>query len=154
VRQGEEKMNLPATVKMLKIAPFVVLSLAFVNLDLLGADVLAQQNRSTQADPKADGSYLYGESPQPNQISKKYVVFQRQKGKVVGAVYSPHSEFSCFTGSQTNNTLDVKSVAVGEPKSGAVKINLSKLHQINSISTNEQHILSMCKQATVALTNR
>lgn len=149
-------MNPPATVnwKKPKITSFVVATLAFVSFDLLATDVLAQQSQPIQASPKADGSYLYGETPQPNQVSKGYVVFQRQKGKVVGAIYSPNSEFSCFTGSKKNNTLDVKSVGAGELKTGTAKINLSRLHQIKSLSANEQRIISVCKQETVAPDNR
>jgi hypothetical protein len=149
-------MNPPATVnwKKPKITSFVVATLAFVSFDLLATDVLAQQSQSIQTGSKGDGSYLYGETPQPNQVSKGYVVFQIQKGKVVGAIYSPNSEFSCFTGSQKNNTLDVKSVEAGESKIGTSKINLSRLHQIKSISANEQRIISVCQQETVALNNR
>jgi hypothetical protein len=73
--------------------------------------------------------------------------FQRQKEKVVGAIYSPNSEFSCFTGSQTNNTLDVKSVETGELHKRTAKINLSSLHQIKALSATEQRIISACKQA-------
>ncbi len=142
-------MHPPATVngKLLKIASLVVGTLAFVSLEIPQTRLQAQPNQSISAVPKADGSYLYGETPQPNQLTKAYVVFQRQKGKVVGAIYSPNSEFSCFTGSQTNNTLDVKSVETGELHKRVAKINLSSLHQIKAFSATEQRIISACKQA-------
>lgn len=142
-------MNPPATVhgKMPKIEAFVLLTLAFVSFEVSGAGVRAQPNRLIKSVSKADGTYLYGETALPNQITKSYVVFQRQQGKVVGALYSPNSHFDCFTGSLINNTLDVKSVAVGESKMTNMKINLSNLHQIKPISGNDQRILSACKQA-------
>jgi hypothetical protein len=142
-------MHPPATVnwKLLKIASLVVGTLGFLSLEIPQTRLQAQPNQSISAVPKADGSYLYGETPQPNQLTKAYVVFQRQKGKVVGAIYSPNSEFSCFTGSQTNNTLDVKSVETGELHKRTAKINLSSLHQIKALSATEQRIISACKQA-------
>lgn len=141
-------MNPPATVsgKLQKITAFVLLTVAFVGWEVPVAGQ-AQASRSTSASEQASGTFLYGETPQPNQMSKAYVVFQRQKGKVVGAIYAPNSEFECFTGSQKNNTLDVKSVSAPEPQIEAAKISLSKLHKIKTVSANEQRILSVCKQA-------
>jgi len=158
-------VNPPATMKkMLTIAPFVLGAIAFVSVELPQSAVLGQQNQSTSArpkaaqpkvaQPKADGLYLYGEAPQPKQMSKGYVVFERQQGKVVGAMYFPNSEYECFTGSQKSNTLDVKSVGVGEPQVAETKINLSNLHQIKSISADEQSLISACKQETASPTNK
>ncbi len=158
-------MNPPVTMKkMLMTAPFVLGAIAFVSFELPQSAVLGQQNQPTSAqpkaaepkvaEPKADGLYLYGEAPQPKQVSKGYVVFQRQQGKVVGATYFPNSEFECFTGSEKNNTLDVKSMGVGEPQIAATKINLSSLHQIKSISADEQRLISVCKQEAASATNK
>lgn len=153
-------MNPPATMKkLLMTAPFVLGAIAFVSFDLPQSAVLGQQNQSTSAQPKvaqpkADGLFLYGEAPQPKQTGKGYVVFQRQQGKVVGATYFPNSEFECFTGSEKNNTLDVKSVGVGEPQIAATKINLSNLHQIKSISADEERLISVCKQETASPINK
>ena len=144
-------MNPLATVngKLPKLTAFVILTLTFLGVEIPTAAVQAQPNRSLSAFPKGDGLYLYGEIPQPNQIGKEYVVFQRQKGTVVGAVYSPNSEFSCFRGSQTNNSLEVKSIGSDDHQVGAAKINLSSLYPIKSLSANEQHLISTCKQVTL-----
>lgn len=141
-------MNLPATVskKLPLTARLVLLGLAFVAQNVPAVS-LAQPSRSTPASSQGEGIYLYGETPQSNQMNKAYVVFQRQNEGVVGAIYSPNSEFDCFTGSQNNKTLNVKSASTGESLLGAAKINLSKLHQIKTVSANEQRILSACKQA-------
>jgi hypothetical protein len=146
--QGEASMNPPTTVsgKLPKIAAFVLVTLSFVGWEVPVVGQL-QPSGSTPARSTADGIYLYGETPQPNQITKAYVVFQHQKGKVIGAIYSPNSEFDCFTGSQKNNTLDVKSVNASQAKIETAKINLSKLHQVKTVSANEQRIVSLCQQA-------
>jgi hypothetical protein len=141
-------MNSPATVsgKLSLTAAFTLLTLAFVGGET-PAIGQTQPSQSNPASEQASGTYLYGETPQPNLWSKAYVVFQRQNGKVVGAIYSPNSEFDCFAGSQNNKTLSVKSVSTDKPQISAAQINLSKLHQIKTVSANEQRILSVCKQA-------
>ncbi len=48
--------------------------------------------------PQKDGIYLYGQSPQPQQIGQEYIVIEVNKGRAVGAFYLPHSEFNCFNG--------------------------------------------------------
>ncbi len=148
-------MNPPATVnwKLSKIAAFVVLTLACLRLEIPAQAGSAQPSMPVKSGSLADGTYLYGETPQPNQVRNGYMVFQRQQGKVVGAFYYPSSEFKCFTGFLTNNTLNVKAASSGKPKIGDVKIKLSDLHQIQPVSANDKRILSVCKQATVALAN-
>lgn len=54
-----------------------------------------------------DGTYLYGQSSQAQQIGKEYVVFEARQGKVIGAMYLPSSEYSCFYG-----TLDSKQLSL------------------------------------------
>ena len=48
--------------------------------------------------PQKDGVYLYGQSPEPQQIGQEYIVIEVSKGKAVGAFYLPSSEFNCFNG--------------------------------------------------------
>lgn len=148
-------MNPPATVnwKFSKTGAFVVLILACLGLEIPAQAGSAQPNMSVKSASLADGTYLYGETPQPNQVRNGYMVFQRQHRKVVGAFYYPSSEFKCFTGFLTNNTINVNSAESGKTKIGDVKIKLSDLHQIQPVSANDQRILSVCKQETVALAN-
>ena len=54
-----------------------------------------------------DGTYLYGQSSQAQQVGKEYVVFEARQGKVIGAMYLPSSEYSCFYG-----TLDSKQLSL------------------------------------------
>lgn len=134
-------MNSIATVskKLPLTTTFVVLTLAFVSQEF-------PATAQTQPSQLTSATYLYEETPQPNQFSKTYVVFQHQNGKVVGAIYSPNSEFDCFIGSQNNKILNLKSVTSGESVVGAAQINLSKLHPIKTVSVNDQRMLSACKQ--------
>lgn len=95
---------------------------------------------------------VYGETPQPNQIRQNYLVFALHNGKVVGAFYTPRSEFTCFTSQATNQSLAVEPLASNGAKAGKVQVKLSNLHLIQP-SSNDQRILSVCKQ-TVALANK
>jgi hypothetical protein len=65
----------------------------------------------------ADGTYLYGQSPVADELGQEYVVFQVKEDRVVGAVYLPQSEFSCFSG-----TIDAKqmNLSVRDPYDSSV----------------------------------
>ncbi len=86
-----------------------------------GARSVAKLNRPTQSVRKApvaqlpalnrsipDGTYLYGQSSEPQQIGKEYLVFEARQGNVVGAVYMPGSEYSCFKGTLASNQMSLK----------------------------------------------
>lgn len=107
-------MNPPATVirQSSQKVVSVAITLAIFSLGFSGTAVKAQTIRSRGTVPQTDGTYLYGQTSQANQMSKGYVVFQRQKGKVVGAIYSPHSEFNCFTGSSTRDSFSTAVVRI------------------------------------------
>lgn len=59
--------------------------------------VLISQTLSSNTSIR-DGTYLYGQSSKPNQIGKEYIVFKAHQSEVVGALYLPQSEYSCFYG--------------------------------------------------------
>lgn len=111
----------------------------------------AQQNRLMSPNSLEDGTYLYGEVPQPNQIGKGYTLFKHYQGTVVGALYYPRSEFDCFKGVLTENTLDIKSVGAYDSAVVALEINLTDLYSIQQISPNDQRLLAACQQTTAAL---
>lgn len=54
-----------------------------------------------------DGTYLYGQSSEPQQNGKEYLVFQANQGKVVGAMYLPNSEYSCFHGTLDSRQMNL-----------------------------------------------
>ncbi|MBD2113720.1 MULTISPECIES: hypothetical protein [Cyanophyceae] len=121
-------------------------------LGLIGTVVWEQEARAQQNSPSKlsdslpDGVYLYSDVPQPDQIQHTYIVFEKEQGKVVGALYTPQSEFACFTGEQEGNQLEVKAVPSEASQSFEATAKLSELHRIDSYSTNDQRILSICKQ--------
>jgi hypothetical protein len=117
--------------------------------------------------PKKDGIYLYGQSPQPDQIGQGYVLFKKQQGRLVGALYMPNSEFSCFQGKlDTSGELAMTVTATpdagispevatastlpkfseDEPMSYAYSLALQDYHPINRISPSDRRILQMCSQ--------
>ncbi|WP_341526044.1 hypothetical protein WKK05_26250 [Nostoc sp. UHCC 0302] len=121
--------------------------------------------------PAKDGIYLYGQSPKPNQIGQGYIIFQKQQGKVSGAMYMPHSEFSCFQGTldqsgelamTVNGSPDeggsnqvatanrLPTVADDESSSYAYSVALQDYHQLNSISASDRRILQMCNPSATA----
>ena len=54
-----------------------------------------------------DGTYLYGQSSEPEQVGQEYIVFEARQGKVIGAMYLPSSEYSCFYGTLDSRQMDV-----------------------------------------------
>lgn len=118
--------------------------------------------------PKQDGVYLYGQSPQPNQVGQGYIVFQKRQNQVMGALYMPSSEFSCFQGNiESSGELAMTVTAPGEgglaevatantlpkldadePMTYAYSVALQDYHKLNSVSEGDRQILQMCNQAS------
>ena len=100
--------------------------------------------------PLADGTYLYGDAPQANQVGQGYVVFIKQGQTVTGAFHYPQSEFSCFTGTVSNQSLEVLSLGLPHENAIEVEVPLAQMHQIQTLGSNEQDSLSMCQQEVAA----
>ncbi|BCL36549.1 hypothetical protein [Nostoc sp. MS1] len=118
--------------------------------------------------PVNDGIYLFGQSPKPNQVGQGYVLFHKQQGKLVGALYMPNSEFSCFQGTidksgelamtvtgtpdagaspEVATTSTIPQLSDDEPMSYAYTVTLQDYHPINTISANDRRILQMCRNS-------
>lgn len=97
-----------------------------------------------------DGIYLYGDTPTPHQISHSYVVFEHRDGEVVGAFYSPRSEFSCFAGEMQGTQLDIEVTVNGEPRPIEADTSLIGLHPVRTVSAIDRQILSACQQSEIA----
>ncbi|NEO72937.1 MAG: hypothetical protein F6K52_26585 [Moorea sp. SIO3H5] len=65
------------------------------------------QATSPNASMPDDGIYFYGESSQPGEIGKEYLVFEANQGNVLGAVYMPQSEYSCFYGTVDSKQMNL-----------------------------------------------
>ncbi len=118
--------------------------------------------QSSKPSPFKDGIYLYGQSPKPEQIGQEYLVFKVDAGKVTGAFYMPRSEYSCFSGQVTANSL---SLMVRDPYDNTVSpyaialnpsdpvasknpnvgtMNLDGYHAIGKLSANDHRMLNDC----------
>ena len=109
-----------------------------------------------------DGTYLYGQSPQREQLGQEYLVFTVNAGKVTGAFYQPRSEYSCFSGELTANQLSlsirdpydnsVSPYAIAlkpqEPVAGNAQnlgnMTLDGYYSLGKLSANDQRILKDC----------
>ncbi|NJO40196.1 MAG: hypothetical protein HC769_12585 [Cyanobacteria bacterium CRU_2_1] len=113
--------------------------------------------------PLANGTYLYGQTPERDQLGAAYMVFEVNQGQVVGAFYMPRSSFDCFYGTVEANqlaltivdsyeqTIHSYSVAL-EPTdsvatlgSEATPVGLEGFHSIDGLTENDQRILSTCQ---------
>jgi len=122
--------------------------------------------------PTKDGIYLYGQSPRPNQLGQGYVLFQKQQNKVIGALYMPNSEFSCFQGTldrsgelamtvnsspdeggltQVATSNGIPRINGDEPITYAYSVALQDYHRLKSISVNDRRILQMCNQSSTGI---
>ncbi|MEQ9670442.1 hypothetical protein [Coleofasciculus sp. G2-EDA-02] len=134
-----------------------------------------QSTVSASATLIPDGTYLYGQSSQPDQIGQEYIVFQANKGKLVGALYLPQSEFSCFYGTLESKQMNLQvvnpydqtalahtienqqqtSVAAGsqlnldrtyESLTYPYTVRLDQYQPVGQLSENDQRMLNICRE--------
>ncbi len=109
----------------------------------------------------ANGTYLYGTSRKPDEIGQDYMVFTVRQGEIKGAVYMPHSEFSCFTGTFEDNemrmsitdpydgtrynyAIDLKVPSTASTNVQWADVELDGYYRLDGIGSNEQRILDTC----------
>ncbi|HEY9609472.1 hypothetical protein [Allocoleopsis sp.] len=147
----------PASIRqkwsLLAIAALFPVTLMGVSLQEQTAQA-QQQSSANKSVALPDGVYLYGNSPDPNQLARHYVVFERHKGGVVGAFYSPQSEFTCFAGGMQGTRLEVEALVPEQPKPKEVRAQLANLYPLQRVSANDRRMLSVCKQETITLATR
>jgi hypothetical protein len=121
------------------------------------------------------GTYLYGQTPVAGQLGQEYMVFEVRQGRVVGALYMPSSEFSCFQGTLSNNQMNVTvansydnsafihQIAQGQQDQRLAaaggsnllneinsltyphELELDNYHRISDVSANDQRLLATCQ---------
>jgi hypothetical protein len=143
-------MNLPALNCFKRVFPTVGLVALTAWITTGAEQSQAQSNRSSTN--LADDIHLYGQVAQPDQVSKGYVVFQNIEGEVVGAVYYPRSEFSCFQGNLDGRTLDVQPIAANSEDADRSTAELLDFYKL-PVSENDRRILSQCKREVKAASN-
>jgi hypothetical protein len=140
--------------------------LAGVSTPTVAAEIAQQGQTIQQVGERivSDGIYLYGQSPDPEQIGSAYMIFESQNDRVVGAFYMPHSSFDCFYGSAESNQLALtvidsyeetahpfsvalhQSSDVASSIGGAIApVSLEGFHLIEAISDNDMRILDVCQ---------
>jgi hypothetical protein len=130
---------------------------------LMGCNLLigvaAAEALTVKSSPEQDGMYLYGEANAANQLGKGYFIFQQSGQKIVGAMYYPQSEYTCFTGNRTATNVRLQPFELGnQPTStqslseqDALQISLPQLYKIDQIGVSERQALAACQQEAIAL---
>ena len=109
-----------------------------------------------------NGTYVYGQSPERDQIGQAYLVFEANADTVVGGFYMPSSSFDCFQGevkadrlaltitdSYTAETyaygLPVDTTAPIAAQDPQVPLGLEGFQALAGMSDLDQQILATCK---------
>ncbi|MEM9217308.1 MAG: hypothetical protein AAGD25_23580 [Cyanobacteria bacterium P01_F01_bin.150] len=112
-----------------------------------------------------DGTYLYGEVTEPEQVGVTYMVFDVSGHTIMGAFYMPSSSFDCFQGaiqsrelsltihdsySQETFPYEIALVPDGEAiafdgQFTAPALSIDGFHPIAFFSDNDQRILATCR---------
>jgi hypothetical protein len=110
----------------------------------------------------ADGTYLFGQSPNPGEAGSDYAVFSIKDNQTVGAFYQLNSSFDCFSGEISPSRLSVNivesytqesypyaiAVALDDnltAGSAAGGYTLKGFHQIDTLSALDHQILAVCQ---------
>jgi hypothetical protein len=155
--------SLPAHLFQASLLATAAIGVAFPGISL--AQLAAATSTVSQASPQtvlADGTYLFGQSPNPNEPGSDYAVFSVKNNQTIGAFYQPNSSFDCFSGEISPNRLAVDIVEsytqTSYPYAIAVTTDdtltaggaagaytLKGFHQIDTISSQDQAILAVCQ---------
>ena len=110
----------------------------------------------------ADGNYLFGQSPDRDELGMTYAVLSVKNNQTVGAFYQPRSSFDCFSGEMSPNELSVNIVNSYDqtvyPYEVAVSLDnavvagnatgaytLDGFYRINELSAQDREILATCQ---------
>jgi hypothetical protein len=158
--------------KQIKHAASLALGIGFAiagfNTFPANAEITAAQDVAAaplSSSTLADGTYLYGQSQTAEQVGSAYMVFEVKQGKLLGAFYMPRSSFDCFYGSLEADRMaltvvdsyeqsphpyavalkSVTPVAMAGDETIAAPVSLEGFHRLETLSNNDQRILSTCK---------
>jgi hypothetical protein len=87
---------------------------------------------------------VYGEDEKAEQVGKGYVVFQQLGTKVVGALYYPQSEYSCFVGTRTPSQFNLVTFEANAQNPQELTIPLSTLRTVGEVGASKRQVLSAC----------
>ena len=113
--------------------------------------------------PEQDGIYLYVKS------AEGYIVFQKRQNQIIGALYVPQSEFTCFQGSlaksgklammvrtspgevgtiEVATTSTIPKINENEFTTYPYSVTLEDYHRLSYVSSNDREILQICQQGS------
>ena len=167
------KTALTRVLSSLKQATALIAGLSITTASLVSLSTPSQASPRTmnldkvvaaQASTLPNGTYLYGQADQPDQIGKAYFVFEVRTSKVLGALYMPRSSFDCTYGSFQDNkvaltvidsydktenpfaiALEQNSSVASRENSSLAPVGLEGFQPIGKLSATDQRILQVCK---------
>jgi hypothetical protein len=167
VLKFDQRASLPWRTLVRKFQKPITGMFCAVGLAAVAAALPAQSSEAVDSAERssiADGVYLYGQSAEPNQIGAEYLVFEVNRGVVVGGFYMPNSSFDCFSGTVEADQLALTVVdsyeqtrhpyAVALEASGDVAlagddtiapVGLEGYQRLANLSETDRHILATCK---------
>jgi hypothetical protein len=126
---------------------------------------LAQFNLVSQRS-LPNGTYVFGQSPEADQVGSTYLVFEVSNEQIVGAFYMPSSSFDCFYGEPqveylaltvvnsddrseyTYNVELQRDTNVATVSNSAIApLRLTGYHQLDTVGPNDYRILAACRTA-------
>lgn len=158
-----KSLSIPAQLLQASLLALAAIGVAFpgVSRAQFSSATTAPQTTASQT-VLADGTYLFGQSTNPNEPGSDYAVFSVKDNQTIGAFYQPNSSFDCFSGEISPNRLAVDIVEsytqTSYPYAIAVTTDdtltaggaagaytLKGFHQIEAISAQDQEILAVCQ---------
>lgn len=130
----------------------------------------AQATESTPSFP-APGQYLFGQSPQADQVGSGYIVLESDGQAIHGALYFPGSSFDCFQGHVEGNAMAMtildsysqetypysialvpqgSAIAADQITDGLTPLSLSGFYTLDQITANDLRMLGVCQAAMTA----
>jgi hypothetical protein len=110
-----------------------------------------------------DGTYLYGQSTEADQVGSAYMVLDVEGDRIVGAFYMPQSSFDCFYGEVQPRQLALNIIdsyerdvypyqvavdqtgAVASASGEAVPPTIEGFYQLEELGALDRHVLEACR---------
>lgn len=151
------------------LATLMIFTLVTLPITPLWAETGQSKKQTEKANSNSSvlppGIYLYGESQQPDQLGKEYIVLEVTEKRLLGVLYMPRSSFSCFEGEIANHqlkmtvdtayddethsyaiALDSTSPVASQQEQFQIPFHLKGYHPLEDISENDKRMLETCRE--------
>ena len=109
---------------------------------------------ASEASPEEQRISLYSETAHPNATNQGYIIFEKRGETLIGAFYYPQSEYSCFTGHQAGQNLEILSLPSYQEPMSSFSLSLNDMQAVSEIGASEQQTLAACRQNVIAFLNQ